>query len=138
MRYCIDANVIIAWLIEDERTEFVDGFWRDLTANDELVGCQLLLPEVTSVLREKAHDGFITHEEALAYTRRIRGLNIRTSVDPEQFALALEFAQRTNRAKAYDMQYVAGAVLERCEMVTLDRGVYQAAREQRIDARLLR
>lgn len=65
-------------------------------------------------------------------------LPISLSDDRRVYTLAFDIAQRTRRKKAYDKQYVAVAVLERCEMVTLDGGVYQAAREQRIDARLLR
>ena len=65
-------------------------------------------------------------------------LPIRLVDDRDQFRLAFDIAGRTRREKAYDMQYVAVALLEHAEIVTLDGGVYQAAREQTIDARLLR
>jgi len=138
VRFCPDANVVVAWLIREERTERVDDFWQNLGAGDELIGAQLLIPEVTSVIREKAYEQVISHEQATQMLDQVLSLSIQTCLLPGQFRLAMEIANQTNRYKAYDMQYVAVAVLERCEMVTLDGGVYQAAREQRIDARLLR
>lgn len=90
------------------------------------------------MLRKRAYDGAITHEESLQMLADLLALPVVTSSRLEQFALANEIAARTRRRRSYDMQYVAVAVLERCEMVTLDGGVYQAAREQRIEARLLR
>jgi predicted nucleic acid-binding protein len=98
----------------------------------------LLFPECASVLRTKAFDSLITHNESMDMVSDMLGFRIQISGNAKQFADAVAIANRTRRKKAYDMQYVAVAVLERCEMVTLDGGVYQAAREQRIDARLLR
>jgi len=63
---------------------------------------------------------------------------IRISDVPHQFGRAMDLANKTHRLKTYDMQYVAVAEIEGCEMVTLDGGVYQAAIEIGLAARLLR
>jgi len=63
---------------------------------------------------------------------------IRISTASGQFTRAVELAHRTHRLRSYDMQYVAVAELEGCEMVTLDGGVYQVATEIGVRARLLR
>jgi predicted nucleic acid-binding protein len=137
LRYCVDASAVLAALITVQRTPPVMAFWSGLSDEDVLLAQFLLFPECTSVLRTKAFDELITDEESLEMISDMLGLRIQISNNPQQFAQAVRIAQATRRKKAYDMQYVAVAVLERCEMVTLDGGVYQAAREQRIDARLL-
>jgi predicted nucleic acid-binding protein len=138
VRYCVDASAVLAFLIPGQQTSRVRDFWDSLTDNDAVIAPPLLFPECTSVLRVKAFEGAHSHDDALILIRDMLALPIQVEPNKAQFALAHEIANRTRRKKAYDMQYVAVAVLERCEMVTLDGGVYQAAREQRIEARLLR
>lgn len=65
-------------------------------------------------------------------------LPVRIATNTSHFTVAIEIANRTRRKRSYDMQYVAVAELEGCEMVTLDRGIYQASIERKIPARLLR
>jgi predicted nucleic acid-binding protein len=65
-------------------------------------------------------------------------LPIQICGNSEQFQRALDLAERTKRIKTYDMQYVAVAEIEDCEMIALDGGVYQAAIEIGLKARLLR
>ena len=113
-------------------------FWDGLSLDDELIGPPLLFSECTSVLRGRVFDGLLEHQEALEAVGDMSDLPIRLFLDSRQYSLALQIANRTRRRKSYDMQYVAVAVLEGCEMVTLDGGVYQAARDMRIPARLLR
>jgi predicted nucleic acid-binding protein len=98
----------------------------------------LLLPECTSVLRRKAFDGALTHRDAMVLIDQMLELPIRVSQAENQFRRAMEIANRTRRAKAYDMQYVAVAEIEGGELVTLDGGIRQAAVELRLPVRLLR
>jgi len=138
VRFCPDANALIAWLLQSERTDTVDEFWSGLRRDDEIVAAQLLIPETASGLREKAFTKEIDHSEASRLLQELLALPITLISDPRQFSMAMEIANRTNHRKSYDMQYVAVAELEGCEMVTLDGGVYQAAIERGIPARLLR
>ena len=134
----MDASAVLAKIIPDQATDPVFGFWNSLILGDELVAPPLLLAECTSVLRTQAYERVLDDRQAASMLDDLLKLPISLSDDRRVYTLAFDIAQRTRRKKAYDMQYVAVAVLERCEMVTLDGGVYQAAREQRIDAGLLR
>jgi predicted nucleic acid-binding protein len=138
MRLCPDANSLLAWFLPDEQSETVDRFWSTVSASDELIGAQLLLPECASAIREKVYEGRLRGERAAEILGALVALPIRISLLPAQFILSHELAERTNRRKSYDMQYVAVAKIEGGELVTLDGGVYQAAIERRVPARLLR
>ena len=138
MRYCVDASAVLAKIIPDQTTDAVFEFWNTLTRDDELVAPSLVLAECTSVLRRKAYDGAIEVSQAQSILEDLLSLPIRLVDEREQFRLAFEIAGRTRRKNAYDMQYVAVALLEHCEMVTLDGGIHQASHEQRVGARFLR
>ena len=138
MRFCPDANVLVALLVPEVHSDRVRTFWRALTQEDEVIGAQLLLPECTSTFRVKVSQGELSHAESIVLVDRLTRLPIRISTAPAQFIRALELAERTRRVKAYDMQYVAVAEIERCELVTLDGGPYQTAVEIGTPARLLR
>ena len=138
MRFCVDASAVVAWLIPEQRTNEIGSFWTSLSEEDELVAPSLLYPECSSVLRVKAWQGLLQHDEAMHLTSEMLRIPLRLSHLTEQFPRAMEIAERTKRKKSYDMQYVAVAELEGCEMVTLDRGIYQASIERKIPARLLR
>jgi len=98
----------------------------------------LLLAECTSVLRTRAFNGALTHNDAMELLAQMLELPIRVSDKPAQFLRAMEISNGTKRAKAYDMQYVAVAEAESAEIVTLDAGIRQAALELRLPVRLLR
>ena len=138
MLLCPDASALLAWLIRDQSSPSVSQFWGGLTSADELVAPAILLAECTSALRKRVFEGALRHEEAVALLGRALALPIRISHAPEQFILAMEIANLTRRAKAYDMQYVALAEVEGGEIVTLDGGIRQAAVERRIPVRYLR
>jgi predicted nucleic acid-binding protein len=78
------------------------------------------------------------HDEALHLVSEMLRLPLRVSMMQRQFTHALELANRFRRSKAYDMQYLAVAELEDCEIVTLDGGIRQAAIELKRPYRLLR
>jgi predicted nucleic acid-binding protein len=124
--------------MKDQRTPEIFRFWTSLQSDDELIGPPLLYPECTSVLRAKAWERSIRHDEALELADELLDLPVRIADDTGHCILAMQIANRTRRKKSYDMQYVAVAELEGCEMVTLDRGIYQASIERKIPARLLR
>jgi predicted nucleic acid-binding protein len=138
VQFCVDVSAVLAKIIPDQTTEPILEFWARLTLDDAIVVPALLYPECTSVLRSKVAEGILDEPSARAMLHDVLALPLRVVTDVRQFDLAFDIATKTGRRTAYDMQYVAVAVLERCEMVTLDGGVYQAAREQRINARLSR
>lgn len=129
MRYSPDASVLLAWLLREDRSPQVREFWTGLTTDDEIVAAMLLLPECTSVLREKAAIGELQHGECQQLVGEMLELPVAVSAARGQFSRAVEMAERTGRVKAYDMQYLAAAEVESCTIVTIDGGMRQAAIE---------
>lgn len=138
MRYSLDASVLVAWLLPDQRTTEIEDFWERISEEDELVCAMLLLPECTSTLRRKVFEKKLEHTEAQRLIDVMTALPIRVSLMLDQFPLALNLANSTGRAKAYDMQYLAVAEVEGCHLITLDSGMRQAAIERRVPVTLLR
>jgi predicted nucleic acid-binding protein len=138
LRICPDANVLVALLVTEVHSDTVTAFWESLSDADEIIGAQLLLPECTSTFREKVSRGELSQAEAIGLVERMSRLPIRISLEARQFTRALELAGRIRSVKAYDMQYVAAAEAEQCELVTLDGGPYQTAVEIGLPVRLLR
>jgi predicted nucleic acid-binding protein len=136
--YCVDASVVMAWLLEAQVTQPVEGFWAGLREGvDEVHGPQLLYPECTSVIREQVAKSEISHDNAVRLIDQMLALPIQVSSQTQQFLRALELAERFRRAKAYDMQYLAVAQLQGAELLTLDRGLFDAASQLGVPARLL-
>lgn len=138
-RYVLDANVVVTVVaLEDGPIGQVDEFWADLTAQDELFGPQVLIPECATALRTKVYDKLISEETALRWLELILRLPITVIDDSRQFARALELAGQSRRRKTYDMQYLATAQITASTMVTLDSGIRQRALELKHPMRYLR
>ena len=136
--YCVDASVVLAWLLEVQVTPRIEEFWTGLRDDvDLLAGPQLLYPECTSVIREQVTKGQIDHESAVRLVDQMLALPIRVFRETLQFSRAIELAERLHRAKAYDMQYLAVAELQRAELLTLDHGLFDAASRLGVSVRLL-
>ena len=136
--YCVDASAVVAWLLHAQVTGPIEDFWTGLRDGvDEVLGPQLLYPECTSVIREQVGKGEISHEYAMRLADQLFALPIRISRTTVQFTRALELADRFQRKKAYDMQYLAVAQLHDAELLTLDRGLFDAASRLGVPARLL-
>jgi predicted nucleic acid-binding protein len=116
----------------------VDEFWDSLTRQDELLAAQLLRPECTSVIRVKVFDTKISPTLGQVLMEDLDAIPFTTVTDGRQFLMAFSLATRMRRKKAYDTQYLAVAQMEGAEIVTVDRGLRQAAIEQKIPVRFLR
>jgi predicted nucleic acid-binding protein len=136
-RYALDASVVLARLLR-ENYVLVNEFWASLTPLDEIFGAQLLIPECTSVIRENVSKGRITPQEAEGAVADLIALPITTRFEREQFSSAIALAQRFQKFKAYDMQYLATAFLIQAELVTIDGGLRQTATEFGHPVRFLR
>ena len=136
--YCVDASAVVAWLLHAQVTRPIEDFWTGLRDGvDEVIGPQLLYPECTSVIREQVGKGEISHDHAMRLADQLHALPIRISQVARQFPRALELAERFQRKKAYDMQYLAVAELQHAELLTLDRGLFDAASRLGVPVRLL-
>ena len=136
-RWCVDANVVIATLLEENRTSQARSFWISLAADDEVIVPCVLFPECTSVIRRTVVSGALTEAEGYEKLGELLALPLRISTQRAQFSLAFDWATRGKRAKTNDLQYVAVAQLEGAEIVSLDGGMQQAAREQNVPVRFL-
>lgn len=125
-RYVIDASAVLA-LVLGEELEEADRFWLSVSADDELIGAQMVMAECTSVIRRTVFRNLITESEGFDALEDALALRITVSTDERQFTRALELATIRGTPKAYDMQYLAVAELENLQLITADHGLWQAA-----------
>jgi predicted nucleic acid-binding protein len=90
------------------------------------------------VVRSYVYDGQIEDRRARAITQAAARLPIRLVHAPEFFPRALEMAHFLAWKKAYDAIYLAVAEREDGELLTVDRGMHDAARRLGIGATLVR
>jgi len=124
---CLDASLVLAWLLPAERTPHVTDIWDGLLrGRDDLLGPPLLFIEVTSVLREKLAQRQITSQEAELAFSTFQLLPIARVWPQELHTRAWEIAKALDQRKAYDAHYLALAEIEGCELWTADRRLYNA------------
>jgi len=128
---CVDASVIIHWLVPQqvrpEVYELVDGWIED---GVELIGPSLLFSEVISVLRMQVHRGTLDAEDADRLVWLFLRLGIRRVDSVTLYRRAFELATRFGHARAYDAHYLAAAEAEGCELWTSDRPLYESVRTE--------
>jgi len=81
----------------------------------------MLYAEVSSVLREKVYHGLITPEDGQEAFELFCALDIAPSRRDDLHLRMWDLGRRVNARKLYDLQYVALAELERCELWTADQ-----------------
>ena len=133
----MDASTCLGLVLQERSTEAAEVFWAALGPEDEVVAPQLLLPECTSSIRRRAARQEITEIEAAGVLLHLLDLPIRIEQSRSQFTLALEYARRLTVSRAYDAQYLAVARLIEGEVVTVDRGMFEAAGRLGLPARLI-
>ena len=108
--YCLDTNVFIKALVEEEPVELTRAA-EALLIHAMLTG-QLIAPafawtEVGSTLRNKVRQGIIDIEQANAEWTRFRGLPIEFADSPALRARAWEIAERRRLPNLYDAAFLA-------------------------------
>jgi predicted nucleic acid-binding protein len=126
-RICLDASLVLAWLLPAERTPEVAHIWDGLLQRrDKLLGPPLLFIEVTSVLRELLVQRQITSQEAELALFAFQLLPVARAWPQELHTKAWEISKALNHRKTYDAHYLALAEIEDCELWTADRRLYNA------------
>ena len=126
-RICLDASLVLAWLLPPERIPPVTDIWDGLLRRgDQLLGPPLLFIEVTSVLRERHVQKQITSQEAETAFSTFQLLPIQRAWPRELHTKAWEVAKALSQRKAYDAHYLALAEIEGCELWTADQRLYNA------------
>ena len=127
-RICLDASFVLAWLLPPQKTTEIDDLWAGLLkSGDELFGPPLLFIEVTSVLRERCAQRQITSQQAEIAFSIFQSLPIERVWPDDLHTRAWEIAKHLGQRKAYDAHYLALAEIERCELWSMDRRLYNAA-----------
>ena len=119
---CVDASVAVAWLSYEQHTASANALrreWRDKGV--QMVGPPLFHAEVTSTLRQYVYFKRILPEEGEEAFSIYLDIPIRIIDDPEVQKKAWELAKKFNLPRTYDMQYLAVAELENCELWTSDK-----------------
>jgi len=135
---CVDASAALAWLLPNQRTDDAGRTWlRLLASGQRLLAPPLFLAECTSVIREASFEGALTPARAAEVVATLVDLPVTLVTDRSIYGRALELAARFQLRRAYDTQYLAAAEIERSELLTVDRAMYQHALELGISAELL-
>jgi len=136
--WCVDANVVIATLVDEAATSAARSFWDALRRTDEVIAAQVLYPECAAVLRRKVVQGLLSESEGREKIEEALDLPITVETSKQQFRLSFEWALPMRRIRMHDLMYVAVAKIRDATVVTIDSGMRQAAHEQGVAATLLR
>ncbi|MCL0091942.1 type II toxin-antitoxin system VapC family toxin [Dehalococcoidales bacterium] len=121
-RVCIDASLALTWLLPAERNEASDALRREWDEKGmELIVAPLFHAEVTSVLREQVYFRRLLPEEGEEVFSIYLDIGVRSIDNSEVQKKAWELAKKFNLPRTYDMQYLAVAELEDCELWTNDK-----------------
>jgi predicted nucleic acid-binding protein len=125
----IDASVTIAWIAEDEKSEYADAV---LVAcgSDRAVVPTLWRWEIANTLVKLERRDRVT-DAAATYSSVTRNLPIDTAGDAEE-ALGLEEIElaRRHQLSVYDAAYLALAKLRGLPLATLDTHLARAAKAE--------
>ncbi len=119
---CVDASLAVAWLSYEQHTAIANILrqeWRE--KGIQMVGPPLFHAEVTSTLRKQVYFKRILPEEGEEAFSICLEIPIKIIDEPEVYRLAWQLAREFDLPACYDMQYVAVAELEDCELWTADR-----------------
>jgi predicted nucleic acid-binding protein len=135
---CVDASAALAWLLPHQSGAHARRVWLHLLDSGErLFAPPLFLAECTSVIREASFDGVLTPAGAAETVAALVELPVTLVMDRSIYGRALDLATNFQLRRAYDTQYLAAAEIERCELLTVDRAMYQHALELGIRTELL-
>jgi predicted nucleic acid-binding protein len=126
---CIDANIAVAWFFDEEYSNNAAALWRQWRGR----GIQMLIPalfnaEVTSAIRRRVYLKQILPEEGEEAFSIYLDIPVRVIDGQHVYRRAWELAKEHNQPCTCDMQYLAVAELEDCELWTGDRRLADSLR----------
>jgi predicted nucleic acid-binding protein len=124
MRYqvCVDASLAILWLMPIQKTLQADKLLESwIQAGADLIGPPLFDAEVTSTIRRHVYLNNVLPEEGEEMFLRYLDLAVKIVNPCGLYRKAWDLAKKYNVPRTYDMQYLAIAELEDCELWTGDR-----------------
>ncbi len=129
---CVDASLALDWLLPAQKSEAIDRLWQQWKdARIRLVTPPLFHAEVTSTIREHVFFKRILPEEGELIFLEYLSTQSTTIYTTDITKIAWELAQKYNLPRTYDMQYLAVAELEDCELWTTDRKLVNTVRQNK-------
>jgi predicted nucleic acid-binding protein len=124
MRYqvCVDASLAILWLLPTQKTPQADDlleYWLQEGVN--LITPPLFNGEVTSTIRLHVYLKKLLPEEGEGVFASYSALAVKTVNPSGLYRRAWELAKKYDRPRTYDMQYLALAEIEDCQLWTADK-----------------
>ncbi len=129
MPFVIDASVLAAWLLTDEKTPDTDALLERI-ATDHAIGPDLLWHEIRSVVLTAVRRGRIPENDIDPAFQALAALGVRDAGAGDA-SYVLRLAQRRNLS-SYDATYLALALSERLPLATLDKRLRAAAEAENV------
>ena len=122
IKLAIDASVSAKWYVEEDYSDLADLL---LGSRFTLIAPQLLVPELTNVLRKKVERSQVSMAVALTGIRALPTIPVELFDSRSLAEPAFELAIRL-KLSGYDATYAALAIREGCQLVTADRRIFEA------------
>ncbi len=130
-KVCIDASLALTWLVPTQQEAKADALWREWNAQGvELICPPIFHAEVTTGLRKQVYFRRILPEEGEEAFAIYEALPVTNIDNPDVYRKAWELAKEFNLSRTYDMQYIAVAELEDCELWTASRSLADSLRDK--------
>jgi len=121
-KVCIDASLALTWLLATQQDASADALWRHWHEKGiEMICPAMFHAEVTSSIRKQVYFNLINNEEGEEAFSIYAGIPIKSLDSSEIYLRAWELAKELNLPRTYDMQYLAVAELNDCELWTADK-----------------
>jgi len=122
MTVVVDSSILIAFTLSDEPlyTKAHQSLSTWETTKTRLIAPRLFRSEITAVMRKAVYQRRISHEQGRFLLSRLLSHPIEFVEDDELLTAAYNLAERFNRPRAYDSQYLALAERYDCEFWTAD------------------
>ena len=126
---CVDASLAVTWLFEEEYSQNADALRQQwLEKGVQMVGPALFHAEVASAMRQRVYFKQIQPEDGEEAFSIYLDIPIRIIDGPEIYQRAWRLAKEFNLPVCYDMQYLAVAELDDCELWTADKKLADSLR----------
>ena len=122
IKLAIDASVSAKWYVEEDYSDLADLL---LGSRFTLIAPQLLVPELTNVLRKKVERSQVSMAVALTGIRALPTIPVELFDSRSLAEPAFELAIRL-KLSGYAATYAALAIREGCQLVTADRRLFEA------------
>ena len=130
-KVCIDASLALTWLLSVEQNEIANALrWKWDDAGVEIIAPPLFHAEVTSVLRQQVYFKRLPPEEGEEAFSTYLEMGVKSIDSPRIQEGAWKLAKKFNLPRTYDMQYLAVAELNDCELWTNDKRLVNSLQEK--------